>query len=101
MTLHLKNNSDESPQPLVEKVWNHLQEMLESGAIWPTQSAWCNAVVLVRKKDGILQFCIDFHHLNTHTKKDSYPLPRIQEALESLVDAGHFPAWTSNQGFGR
>ena len=64
--------------------------MLESGAIRPSQSAWCNAVVLVQKKDGSLHFCIDFCCLNAHTKKDSYPLPRIQEALESLVGAGHF-----------
>ena len=35
-------------------------------------------------------FCIDFHCLNAHTKKDSYPLPRIQEVLESLMGAGHF-----------
>ena len=60
------------------------------GAIRPSQSAWCNTVVLVRKKDGGLCFCIDFQHLNTCMKKDSYLLPQIQEALESLVDAGHF-----------
>ena len=76
--------------PLVEEVRSHLQEMLESGAIRPSQSAWCNAVVLVQKKDGSLWFCIDFFHLNACMKKDSYPLPRIQEALESLVGAGHF-----------
>ena len=70
---------------MVEEVRNHLREMLESGAIRPSQSAWCNAVVLVRKKDGGLHFCIDFQCLNAHMKKDSYPLPRIQEALESLV----------------
>ena len=87
------------PPPLVEEAWNHLQEMLESGAIWPSQSAWCNALVLVRKKDGGLQFCIDFHHLNTCTKKDSYPLPRIHEALESLVGAGHFSCWDLGSGF--
>ena len=80
------------PLLLVEEVWNHLQEMLESGAIRPSQSAWCNAVVLVQKKDGMLWFCIDFCCLNAHMKKDSYPLPRIQEVLESLVGAGHFPA---------
>ena len=39
------------PSPLVEEVQSHLREMLESGAIWPSQSAWCNAVALVRKKD--------------------------------------------------
>ena len=64
--------------------------MLDSGKICPSLSAWCNAVVLVRKKDSSLCFCVDFQHLNAHTKKDSYPLPRIQEALEGLVGVGHF-----------
>ena len=75
--------------PLVEEVSAHLREMLDSGMICPSQSVWCNAVVLVQKKDRILHFCIDFHHLNA-CMKYSYPLPRIQEALESLVGAGHF-----------
>ena len=87
------------PPLLVEEVQNHLSEMLESGAIQPSQSAWCNAVVLVRKKDGSLWFCIDFPHLNLHEKKDSYPLPRIQEALESLLCAGHFSCLDLKSGF--
>ena len=74
---------------MVEEVRNHLKEMLESGAIRPSQSAWCNTVVLVQK-DSSLHFCIVFCHLNACTKKDSFPLPRIQEALETLVGAGHF-----------
>ena len=78
------------PPPMVEEVRNHLREMLESGTIRPSQSTWCNAVVLVRKKDGGLHFCIDFQCLNARTNKDSYPLPQIQEALESLVGASHF-----------
>ena len=64
--------------------------MLDSGVICPSQSVWCNAVVLVRMKHGSLHFCIGFCHLNACTKKDSYPLPRIQEPLESLIGAGHF-----------
>ena len=87
------------PPPLVEEVHTHLQEMLDSGMICPIQSAWCNAVVLVQKKDGGLCFCIDFCHLNTCMKKDSYPLPRIQEALESLVGAGHFSYLDLKSGF--
>ena len=75
---------------MVEEARNHLREMLESGSIRPSQSAWCNAVMLVRKKDGSLHFCINFQCLNACMKKDSYPLPRIQEALESLVGASHF-----------
>ena len=62
-------------------------------------SAWCTAVVLVQKKDGGLQFCINFCCLNTRTKKDSYPLPRIQEALESLAGAGHFSCLDLKSGF--
>ena len=69
------------------------------GSIWPSQSAWCNAIVLVRKKDRCLWFCIDFCQLNVHTKKDSYPLLRIQEALESLVGAGHFSCLDLKLGF--
>ena len=75
---------------MVEEVRDHLRKMLESGAIRPSQSTWHNVVVLVRKKDGGLHFCINFHHLNAHMKNDSYPLPRIQEALENLVGTGHF-----------
>ena len=61
------------PPPLVEEVQNHMWEMLEPGAIQPSQSAWCNEVVLVRKKDGSLWFCIDFCHLNACMNKDAYP----------------------------
>ena len=42
------------PPLMVDEVRNHLREMLESGAIRPSQSAWCNTVMLVRKKDGSL-----------------------------------------------
>ena len=61
------------PPPLVEEVQSHLREMLESGAIQPSQSAWCNAIVLVRKKDGGLWFCINFSCLNAHTKLGLLP----------------------------
>ena len=84
---------------MVEEVRNHLREKLESGAIRPSQSTWCNAVILVRKKDGSLHFCINFQCLNTLTKKDSYPLPQIQEVLESLVGAGHFSCLDLKSGF--
>ena len=87
------------PPLMVDEVRNHLREMLESGAIRPSQSACCNAVVLVRKKDGGLQFCIDFRCLNARMKKDSYPLPQIQEALESLVGTNHFSCLDLKSGF--
>ena len=66
--------------------------MLDAEAIHPSQSPLCNDVVLVRKKDGMLYFCVDFCRLNMHTKKDSYPLPQIQEVLESMAGTEHFSA---------
>ena len=94
-----KEHFRQIPPPLVEEVWNHLKEMLESGTIRPSQCAWCNAVVLVWKKDGSLCFCIDFCHVNACTKKDSYSLSRIQEVLESLVGTGHFSYLDLKSGF--
>ena len=73
------------PPPLLEEVRASLWDMLEAGAIHPSQSPWCNAVVLVRKKDGTLHLCVDFRCLNTWMKKDLYPLPHIQEVLESMA----------------
>ena len=67
-----------------------LCDMLDAGAIRPSQSPWYNAVVLVRKKDGTLRFCVDFCRLNAYTKKDSYPLLWIQEALENMAGTTHF-----------
>ena len=87
------------PPLLLEEVCASLRDMLESGVIHPSQSPWCNTVVLVRKKDGTLRFCVDFRHLNAHMKKDSYPLPHIQEALESMAGSAHFSSMDFKSGF--
>ena len=73
--------------------------MLDAATIHPSQSPWCNTVVLVRKKDGTLCFCMDFRQLNAQTKKDSYPLPRIQETLESMARTAHFSLVDLKSGF--
>ena len=86
-------------QPPVEEVRQHIQEMLDRGAIHPSQSPWCNAVVLVRKKDGSLHFCIDFRCLNAKTKKDSYPLPRMQETMDSMVSTRYFSCMDLKSSF--
>ena len=65
------------PPLLLEEVHASLHDMLDTGAIRHSQSPWCNAVVLVRKNDSTLHICVDFCRLSAHTKKDSYPLPRI------------------------
>ena len=85
--------------PQLDEVRAHLKMMLDAGVIQPSNSPWCNAVVLVRKKDGSLCFCIDFRRLNALTVKDSHPLPRICETLESLADVAHYSTIDMNSGF--
>ena len=85
--------------PQVNEVREHLKLMLDMGAIQPSNSSWCNAVALVRKKDGSLRFCIDFRRLNSLMKKDSHPLPRICETLDSLVGAAYFSTFDLTSGF--
>ena len=83
----------------LDEVCAHLKMMLDAGVIWPSNSPWCNAVVLVRKKDGSLRFCIDFRKLNSLTVKDSHPLPHICETLEILAGAAHYSTFDMNSGF--
>ena len=78
------------PPHLFDDVKNHLKEMIEVGAIRKSNSPWASAIVLVRKKDGSLRFCIDLHKLNARTIKDEYSLPRIDETLDCLGGATIF-----------
>ena len=72
---------------MYEEVREHLKEMLEIGATQQSHSPWASPVILVCKEGGKLQFCIDLRKLNAHTIKDSYSLPRIGDALDSLNGA--------------
>ena len=98
-TLPFKEHFCRIPPPQLDEVREHLKLMLDAGVICPSNSPWCNAVVLVRKKDGSLRFCFDFRKLNSLTVKDSHPLPRICETLESLAGAAHFSMFDMNSGF--
>ena len=67
-----------------------LNEMLETGVIEPSTSPWASPVCLVSKKDGTFRFCIDYRRVNAVSKKDAYPLPDIQDALDNLRGSNCF-----------
>ena len=67
-----------------------VQQMSSSNVIRPSNSPWASPVVIVRKKDGSLRFCVDFRQLNAATVKDAHPLPRIDD-----LDALHGAKWFS------
>ena len=87
------------PPHLFEEVKQHLQEMLEVGAIRRSFSPWASAVVLVRKKDGGLKLCIDLRKLNNRTIRDGYALPRIDDTLDCLHGAKWFSTLDLKSGY--
>ena len=87
------------PPGLFEKVRMHLKEMLDSGAIRESESPYSSNVVLVRKKDGSLRFCIDFRKLNSRTIRDSYNLPRIDDTIDTLIGAKYFTKLDLRSGY--
>src|SRR5260221_2064604 len=64
-------------------LWEFLKEHTKSGFICPSKSPWGSPVLFVKKKDGSLHLCMDFHALNRVTEKDRYPLPLIPDLLNS------------------
>lgn len=87
------------PPHLYDEVKTHIQEMLDAQVIRESESPFASPVVLVRKNDGKLRFCVDYRKLNSHTIKDSYPLPRIDETLDSLVGAKYFSSLDLKAGY--
>ena len=87
------------PPHQYEEIRKHLKEMLEVGAIRKSNSPWCSAIVLVRKKDGSLRFCIDLRRLNERTIKDSHSLPRIDDSLDFLNGASIFTSLDLKAGY--
>jgi hypothetical protein len=76
-----------------------IHRMLRAGVIEPATSEWASPVVLVLKPDGFMRFCIDYRRLNTVTVRDSYPLPRMDECIDSLGDARVFSTLDCNSGY--
>lgn len=80
-------------------VEDNVAKMLGAGVIEEGNGAWGFPVVLVRKKDGEVRFCIDYRALNKVTKRNVYPLPRIDETLEALGGSLLFTTLNLRSGY--
>ena len=86
--------------PLIrEQEQQQVQEMLQDGVIRPSTSPWASPVVMVKKKDNTMRFCVDFRKVNDTTIKDAHPLPRIDDTLKSLHGAKYFSTLDLKSGY--
>jgi hypothetical protein len=76
-----------------------INEMLAAGVTERSESEYCSPVVLVKKKDGTVRFCIDYRRLNALTKDEAAPLPRIQEVLRDFGTAQVFSSIDLKSGY--
>ncbi|KAJ8388444.1 hypothetical protein AAFF_G00133200 [Aldrovandia affinis] len=76
-----------------------IHQMAVAGIIQPSDIPWVSPAMLVRKKEGFLRFCVDYRLLNNVTRKDLYPLPHIDDALDSVSGSTWFSALDLRSGY--
>jgi len=97
-------------QPKTARLWRHspkdnefikeeIDRMLEAGVIRPGSESWSSNVVVVMKKGGDRRFCVDYRPLNKVTKEDKYPLPLIQDLLDSFHGSKYFSTIDLKSGY--
>ncbi len=81
------------------KVLDLISKMESMGAIRPSASPWSSPIVIVPKKDGSLRFCCDYRKLNQITKRDIYPIPRIDDLMTNFASAKIYSSVDMQNGF--
>ena len=95
----IKQQPYRTPVVQREHITQLIKQMQVQGIVKPSASPWASPVVLVPKKDGSMRFCVDYRRLNTVTKKDVYPLPRIDDILDTLAQAKYFTTLDLSAGY--
>ena len=81
------------------RINERVDKILEQGTIQPSVSPWAAPVVLVKKKDGTERFCVDYRKLNSVTRRDSHPIPHVQDTLDCLHGTSYFSCLDLRSGY--
>ncbi|CAG2194873.1 unnamed protein product [Mytilus edulis] len=97
----IKQNPRRLPLAKQEVADREVQRMLDIGVIEPSISPWSSPIVLVPKKNDptSVRFCIDYRRINNLTKKDCFPLPRIEDCLDALRGAKFYSTFDLQSGY--
>lgn len=98
-TTPIKQRQYPIPLSQQDEVQRQTKQMLKENVIQPSHSPWSSPLLLAKKKTGEWRFCIDFRRVNSATKKDVYPLPRIDDILNSLRGAKYFSTIDLTSGY--
>lgn len=82
-----------------DEVKKELKEMLEAGIIEHSSSEWASPMVIVGKKDGGMRLCVDYRKLNSVSKSDAYPMPRVDELIDRLGPAKFITTLDLTRGY--
>ena len=95
----IKQRMRRTPLGFEKEEEKHLNAMLAAGVVQPSVSEWSSPPVLVRKKDGGVRWCIDYRSLNNVTRKDVFPLPLIEECIDTLSGTNYFSTLDMASGY--
>ncbi|GFS49794.1 retrovirus-related Pol polyprotein from transposon 412 [Trichonephila clavipes] len=96
---HIKKHPRRLPFAKQEEVQKLIKDRKNNDVIEPLSRPWASPIVLIRKKDGSTRFCVDYRRLNDVTKKDSCPLPRIDDTLDTLTGNTWFSTLDLKSGY--
>jgi hypothetical protein len=95
----IKQRMRRTPLHFVNDENEQLMKMLQAGVIEPSISECASPPVLIRKSDGKVRYAIDYRKLNSVTKKDVYPLPLIEDCLDTLSGKERFSKLDANNAY--
>ncbi|GFU58772.1 retrovirus-related Pol polyprotein from transposon 17.6 [Trichonephila clavipes] len=82
-----------------QEVNKQIEEWLNEGIIRPSSSEYASPIVMVKKKDGSSRMCSDYRKLNQKLVKDKFPLPIIEDVLDTLQEAKVYSTLDLRNGF--
>ena len=95
----VKQQMRRTPIHFEEEELEVLRTMLQAGVIQPSTSEWASPVTLVRKKSGKLRWTIDLRKVNDVTRKDNFPLPRIDDCIQTLQGKTFYCSMDAASGY--
>lgn len=95
----IKHPDRRIPPNLIPEVKKVLNDWLVTGVIKESSSPFASQMVFVRKKSGEVRICVDYRQLNNKTRKDAFPLPKIEECIDALKGAKYFCSLDLTQGY--